>query len=67
MADNLGGTQVAHAPTGRQIATRRDAINEAGGKLVDDTTGKELRYNKESLLNPHFIAYGEVREELLAC
>ncbi len=40
---------------------------EAGGKLVDDTTGKELRYNKESLLNPHFIAYGEVREELLAC
>lgn len=40
---------------------------EAGGKLVDDTTGKDLRYNKESLLNPHFIAYGEVREELLAC
>jgi len=40
---------------------------EAGGKLVDDTTGKELHYNKESLLNPHFIAYGEVREELLAC
>jgi 3'(2'), 5'-bisphosphate nucleotidase len=40
---------------------------EAGGKLVDDATGKELRYNKESLLNPHFIAYGNVREELLAC
>jgi 3'(2'), 5'-bisphosphate nucleotidase len=40
---------------------------EAGGKLVDDGTGKELRYNKESLLNPHFIAYGNVREELLAC
>lgn len=40
---------------------------EAGGKLVDDGTGKELRYNKESLLNPYFIAYGNVREELLAC
>ena len=40
---------------------------EAGGKMVDDTTGKELRYNKESLLNPHFVAYGAVREELLAC
>ncbi|MEL7159518.1 MAG: 3'(2'),5'-bisphosphate nucleotidase CysQ, partial [Bacteroidota bacterium] len=40
---------------------------EAGGKLVDETTGKDLRYNKESLLNPHFIAYGAVREELLAC
>ncbi|OAV43011.1 3'(2'),5'-bisphosphate nucleotidase CysQ [Lewinella sp. 4G2] len=40
---------------------------EAGGKMVDDTTGKELRYNKEILRNNHFIAYGEVREELLAC
>lgn len=40
---------------------------EAGGKMVDDNTGKELRYNKESLLNPYFIAYGNVREELLAC
>ena len=39
----------------------------AGGKLVDDGTGQELRYNKENLLNPHFIAYGNVREELLAC
>jgi len=39
----------------------------AGGKLVDENTGKELRYNKESLLNPFFIAYGAVREELLAC
>ena len=39
----------------------------AGGKLVDDTTGKELRYNKEELRNPHFVAYGRVREELLKC
>lgn len=40
---------------------------EAGGKMVDDGTGKEMRYNKENLLNPYFIGYGEVREELLAC
>ncbi|NJC27816.1 3'(2'),5'-bisphosphate nucleotidase CysQ [Neolewinella antarctica] len=40
---------------------------EANGKMVDDGTGKELRYNKEVLRNPSFIAYGEVREELLAC
>ena len=40
---------------------------EAGGKLVSDDTGQELRYNKEILRNPHFIAYGRVREELLAC
>ena len=40
---------------------------EAGGKMVDDGTGQEMRYNKENLLNPHFIGYGNVREELLAC
>ena len=39
----------------------------AGGKMVDDTTGQELRYNKEVLRNPHFVAYGRVREELLKC
>ena len=51
----------------RDTGAAHAILLEAGGKLVDDTTGKELRYNKESLLNPHFIAYGEVREELLAC
>lgn len=42
-------------------------LHEAGGKMVDDSTGKEMRYNKASLLNPHFIGYGAVRETLLAC
>ena len=40
---------------------------EAGGKLVDDGTGQEMRYNKENLLNPYFVGYGAVREELLRC
>jgi len=40
---------------------------EAGGKMVDDGTGKEMRYNKENLLNPYFIGYGKVQEELLGC
>lgn len=40
---------------------------EAKGRIVDETTGKELRYNKEILRNHHFIAYGEVRESMLAC
>lgn len=40
---------------------------EAGGKMVDDGTGKEMRYNKENLLNPYFIGYGKVREDLLGC
>ncbi|CAH0999040.1 3'(2'),5'-bisphosphate nucleotidase CysQ [Neolewinella maritima] len=42
-------------------------LSEAGGRLVDDGTGKELVYNKEVLRNPHFIAYGAVREGQLSC
>ncbi|WP_116125350.1 3'(2'),5'-bisphosphate nucleotidase CysQ [Lewinella sp. IMCC34183] len=40
---------------------------EAGGRLVDDGTGKELVYNKEVLRNPHFVAYGNVSEGQLSC
>jgi 3'(2'), 5'-bisphosphate nucleotidase len=40
---------------------------EAGGRLVDDGTGKELVYNKEVLRNPHFVAYGKVSEGQLSC
>ncbi len=40
---------------------------EAGGRLVDDGTGKDLVYNKEVLRNPHFVAYGQVTEGQLSC
>ncbi|WP_116107006.1 3'(2'),5'-bisphosphate nucleotidase CysQ [Lewinella sp. IMCC34191] len=40
---------------------------EAGGRIVDDETGKELVYNKEVLRNPHFVAYGAVSEGQLSC
>ena len=36
-------------------------LEEAGGKVLDATTKLPLRYNKENLLNPHFIAYGKVK------
>ena len=42
-------------------------LSEAGGRLVDETTGQELRYNKEVLRNPHFVAYGALREGQLSC
>ncbi len=42
-------------------------LKEAGGKLVDETTGKELLYNKENLLNNFFIAYGAVTEGPMSC
>jgi len=37
-------------------------LEEAGGKVIDEETGASLRYNKENLLNPYFIAYGKVRD-----
>lgn len=37
-------------------------LEEAGGRLIDQSTGQPLLYNKESLLNPHFVAYGKVSD-----
>lgn len=34
-------------------------LKSAGGHLVDAITNQELKYNKENLLNPHFIAMGD--------
>ena len=34
-------------------------VDEAGGSVIDQETGKPLRYNKENLRNPHFIAFGQ--------
>jgi len=35
-------------------------IEEAGGQLVDITTGQPLVYNKPTLKNPHFLASGKI-------
>ncbi len=37
-------------------------LEEAGGKVINQENGAPLRYNKEHLRNPHFIAYGKVLE-----
>jgi 3'(2'), 5'-bisphosphate nucleotidase len=42
-------------------AAAQAILEEAGGKVVDETTKAPLRYNKEHLLNPHFIAYAAVQ------
>lgn len=34
-------------------------LEEAGGSVIDEETKQPLRYNKENLLNPYFIAYGD--------
>ncbi len=33
-------------------------VEEAGGTIVKAADGQAMQYNKEDLLNPHFVAYG---------
>ena len=36
-------------------------LEEAGGAVIDEDTKKPLRYNKYNVLNPYFIAYGDIK------
>jgi len=36
-------------------------LEEAGGKVISEDSKQPLAYNKENLLNPYFIAYGNVQ------
>ena len=36
-------------------------LEESGGSVINDEDKLPLRYNKENLLNPHFIARGKIR------
>ncbi len=38
-------------------AAAQIVLEEAGGSVINKETNKPLEYNKENLLNPHFIAY----------
>lgn len=38
-------------------------LEEAGGAVLDFNTRQPLRYNKESTLNPHFIALGALKTQ----
>ena len=41
-------------------AAAQIVLEEAGGKVLQADTQTPLLYNKENLLNPHFIGYGSV-------
>ena len=43
-------------------AAAQIVLEEAGGKVLVEATGEALKYNKEDLLNPNFIAYGKVQD-----
>lgn len=40
-------------------------LEEAGGQVINNETKQPLAYNKENLLNPHFIAIGGLTEDSL--
>jgi len=51
-------------PTGEwDTAAGQVIVEEAGGAVLDFYTRQPLRYNKESTLNPHFIALGALKSE----
>lgn len=48
------------APTSEwDTAAAQIILEEAGGSVIDRSTGQAMQYNKESILNPHFIAKGK--------
>jgi 3'(2'), 5'-bisphosphate nucleotidase len=47
-------------PTSEWDTAAAQAVVEAAGGMVTDTSGNPLLYNmKESLLNPHFLVFGD--------
>ncbi|HAS82322.1 MAG TPA: 3'(2'),5'-bisphosphate nucleotidase CysQ, partial [Verrucomicrobia bacterium] len=54
-------------PTSEWDTAAAQAIVEvAGGQVISAETGQPLRYNtRDSLLNPHFIVYGDASRDWL--
>ncbi len=49
-------------------AAAHAVVAAAGGAVVEAATGAPLAYNtKESLLNPHFIVYGDTARDWVSC
>jgi 3'(2'), 5'-bisphosphate nucleotidase len=43
-------------------AAAQAVLEHAGGSVINEETKQPLRYNKENLLNPYFIAYGGLQQ-----
>ena len=60
MAEGEGDIYPRIGPTMEwDTAAAHILLNEAGGEIIEFASGKPLKYNKESLLNPDFIAFGD--------
>ncbi|MFY0566435.1 3'(2'),5'-bisphosphate nucleotidase CysQ [Archangium lansingense] len=53
-------------PTSEWDTAAAQCVLEAAGGAVTDTSGRPLAYNKEQILNPSFLAYGDPRQDWLA-
>jgi 3'(2'), 5'-bisphosphate nucleotidase len=54
-------------PTSEWDTAAAQAILESAGGRMIDLAGRPLRYNsKDSLLNPHFLAFGDPQQDWLA-
>lgn len=50
-------------PTSEWDTAAAQCVLEAAGGAVTDTEGRRLTYNKEQLLNPSFLAFGDARQD----
>ena len=58
LADGLADIYPRFAPTMEwDTAAAHAVVNQVGIKVIEQGTEHELVYNKENLLNPHFVAY----------
>lgn len=63
VAEGLADAYPRVAPTSEwDTAAAQAVLEHAGGAVLNWSTGKPLEYNKESLLNPYFIAIGDVEK-----
>ena len=60
IAENEAHIYPRMAPTMEwDTAAAQIILEEAGGQVVVAEDGSDMKYNKENLLNPYFIAYGK--------
>ena len=67
VADGQADLYPRLGPTSEWDTAAAQAILETAGGNMIDLAGRDLRYNsKESLLNPHFLAVGDIGRDWLS-
>jgi len=66
VAEGAADVYPRFGPTSEWDTAAAQAVLESAGGSMIDRHGQPLRYNKEQLLNPHFLAFGDHRRDWLA-